>query len=64
MDNPATWPPPQHATSTETSRYGTAVATTPQDAATFGDAVLLSVPWPRVPDAEQTVPDESFGHLD
>ena len=26
LDNPVTWPPPQHATSTDTSRYGTAVA--------------------------------------
>ncbi len=27
LDNPVTWPPPQHTTSTDTSRYGTAVAT-------------------------------------
>jgi hypothetical protein len=27
LDNPATWPPPQHTTSTDTSRYGPAVAT-------------------------------------
>ena len=27
LDTPATWPTPQHTTSTETSRYGTAVAT-------------------------------------
>ena len=27
LDKPATWPPPQHTTSTDTSRYGTAVAT-------------------------------------
>jgi hypothetical protein len=27
LDNPATWPTPQHTTSTETARYGTAVAT-------------------------------------
>jgi DDE superfamily endonuclease len=27
LDKPATWPTPQHTTSTETTRYGTAVAT-------------------------------------
>jgi hypothetical protein len=27
LDRPATWPTPQHTTSTETTRYGTAVAT-------------------------------------
>ena len=27
LNNPATWPTPQHTTSTDTSRYGTAVAT-------------------------------------
>ena len=27
LDNPSTWPSPQHTTSTETSRYGTAIAT-------------------------------------
>src|SRR4051812_13547161 len=27
LDKPATWPTPQHTTSTDTSRYGTAVAT-------------------------------------
>jgi hypothetical protein len=27
LDRPATWPAPQHTTSTDTSRYGTAVAT-------------------------------------
>jgi hypothetical protein len=27
LDKPATWPAPQHTTSTDTSRYGTAVAT-------------------------------------
>jgi hypothetical protein len=27
LDRPATWPQPQHTTSTETARYGTAVAT-------------------------------------
>src|SRR4051794_15404913 len=27
LDNPLTWPPPQHTTSTDTSRYGTAAAT-------------------------------------
>ena len=27
LDNPATWPTPQHTTSTETTRYGTAIAT-------------------------------------
>jgi DDE superfamily endonuclease len=27
LDRPATWPAPQHTTSTETTRYGTAVAT-------------------------------------
>jgi hypothetical protein len=27
LDNPVTWPPPQHTTATETARYGTATAT-------------------------------------
>src|SRR6187200_2238078 len=27
LDRPATWPAPQHTTSTDTTRYGTAVAT-------------------------------------
>ena len=26
LDNPTTWPPPQHSTATETARYGTATA--------------------------------------